>query len=103
MLEAAASARPIITTDRPGCREAVDDGISGFLVKERSSEDLIKKMKSFISLSNSEREQMGLAGREKMVREYDRQIVVEMCIRDSFISHRSFLIITAFPLLSAPI
>lgn len=82
LLEAAASARPIITTDRPGCREAVDDGISGFLVKERSSEDLIKKMKSFISLSNSEREQMGLAGREKMVREYDRQIVVEAYLKE---------------------
>lgn len=82
LLEAAASARPVITTDRPGCRDAVDDGISGFLIKERSSEDLIDKIRKFIALSIEKRIQMGLAGRQKMEREFDRQIVVDAYLRE---------------------
>lgn len=82
LLEAAASARPVITTDRPGCRDAVDDGISGFSIKERSSEDLIDKIRKFIALPIDKRIQMGLAGRKKMEREFDRQIVVDAYLRE---------------------
>lgn len=82
LLEAAASARPIITTDRPGCRDAVDDGISGFLIKERSSEDLIEKIKKFLSLTVEQRVQMGMAGRQKMEKEFDRQIVVDAYLEE---------------------
>lgn len=77
LLEAAACARPIITTNRPGCREAVDDGLSGYLVKERDSQDLIEKMEKFLALDRASRIEMGLAGRKKVEREFDRQIVVE--------------------------
>lgn len=77
LLEAAACARPIITTDRAGCREAVEDGVTGLLVKERDSLDLIDKMERFLSMSTQERRDMGLKGRQKMEREYDRQIVVK--------------------------
>ena len=38
-LESAANGRPVITTDVPGCRETVDDGITGFLVKSKDSID----------------------------------------------------------------
>lgn len=77
LLEAAACARPIITTDRPGCREAVDDGVTGFIIKERDSQDLVNKMELFLSLSNDKRRDMGLRGRLKMEAEFDRNIVVE--------------------------
>lgn len=82
LLEAAASARPIITTNRPGCREAVEDGVSGFLIKERSSEDLIKKIKQFLNLSVEQRTKMGIAGRKKMEKEFDRNIVVEIYMKE---------------------
>lgn len=82
LLEAAASARPIITTDRPGCRDAVDNGSSGFLIKERNSEDLIDKIRQFLALSVGQRAQMGLAGRQKMEKEFDRQIVVDAYMRE---------------------
>ena len=82
LLEAAASARPIITTNRPGCRDAVDDEVSGFLIKERDSKDLVDKIKKFLSLSIEERAQMGLAGRKKMEREFDRQIVVDAYMKE---------------------
>lgn len=82
LLEAVACARPIITTNRPGCRETVDDGITGYLIRERDSHDLIEKMEQFMNLSNSERKEMGLRGRRKIEKEFDRQIVVDEYIRE---------------------
>ena len=77
LLESCASGRPIITTNRSGCREVVDDGINGYIVKEKDSEDLIAKIEAFLSLSNEQKREMGLRGREKVAREFDRNIVVE--------------------------
>ena len=76
LLESAASGRPIISTDRPGCREAIDDGVNGYLIKEQDSADLIDKVEKFISLSYEEKKSMGLKGREKVAKEFDRNIVV---------------------------
>ena len=77
LLESAASARPIITTNRSGGREIVDDGVNGYVVREKDSKDLIEKIEKFLDLSVDERRQMGLAGRRKVEKEFDRQIVVE--------------------------
>lgn len=77
LLEACASGIPIITTNRSGCREVVDDGINGYIVKEKDSMDLIEKIEKFLILSTDERRQMGIAGRWKVEKEFDRQIVVE--------------------------
>lgn len=76
LLESAASGRPIISTDRFGCREAIDDGVTGFIVRERDSADLIEKTEQFLQLTPTEREEMGKRGREKVEREFDRNIVV---------------------------
>lgn len=77
LLESAASGRPIITTNRSGCREIVDEGSNGFIVESKSSEDLIKKVEKFIKLSDEEKKEMGQAGRKKVEKEFDRQIVVD--------------------------
>lgn len=77
LLESAASGRPIITTDRSGCREVIDDGVNGFVVEQKNTQSLIAAVEMFIALSNEERKQMGLAGRAKVEKEFDRQIVVE--------------------------
>jgi galacturonosyltransferase len=76
LLEAAACARPLITTDRPGCREVVDHGVNGYLIRERDSQDLLEKMRQFMELPWEARRDMGLAGRAKVESEFDRQIVV---------------------------
>lgn len=76
LLESAASGRPIITTNRSGCREVVDDGVNGYVVKERDSKDLIEKIEKFIDLSWGNKKQMGLLGRKKVEKEFDRRIVV---------------------------
>lgn len=76
LLESAASGRPIITTNRSGCREVVEDGINGYVIKEKNSQDLIDKIEKFLNLNVKDRKEMGLAGRAKVEREFDRRIVV---------------------------
>lgn len=77
LLESCASGRPIITTDRAGCREIVEDGINGFVCRQQDAQDLILQIEKFLALTCAERERMGRAAREKVVREFDRNIVVE--------------------------
>lgn len=77
LLESSAAGRPVITTRRPGCREIVDEGVNGYLIDPRDTEGLIEAVGRFLSLSHSEKEKMGIAGRRKMEREFDRNIVVK--------------------------
>lgn len=82
LLESCACGRPIITTDRPGCREIVDDGINGFVVKQQDSSDLIEKVQKFLELSWEKKRKMGLAGREKMEKSFDRNIVIQKYLKE---------------------
>jgi galacturonosyltransferase len=82
LLESAASGRPIITTDRSGCREVVEDEVNGYVVKQQDSKDLIEKIEKFLSLSLDERKAMGLAGRAKVEREFDRNIVIKKYLEE---------------------
>lgn len=77
LLESAASARPIITSNVSGCKEIVDDNISGYLVEKENSQDLIEKIEKFLRLPKEQKESMGLAGSAKMEEEFDRNIVVD--------------------------
>lgn len=81
LLEGAAMGLPLITTDIHGCKEAIEDGKSGFLCKVKDSASLIDVMERFIVLSPEERKEMGLRGREKMINEFDRRFVVEQYIK----------------------
>lgn len=75
-LESAANGRPVITTDVPGCRETVDDGRTGFLVKAKDAQDLIRGVERFLNLPYGQKKQMGIQARYKVEREFDRKIVV---------------------------
>lgn len=77
LLESAASARPIITSDAPGCRETVENGVTGFMVKKGDGKELADAMERFLRLNADERIKMGEKGREKMEREFDRRIVTD--------------------------
>jgi len=77
LLEAAAMGRPIITTNSIGCRETVDDGVSGYLCIPSDSVDLSKKMERLIQLNDTQRYEMGRCGRKKMETQFDEQIVVQ--------------------------
>lgn len=82
LLEACATGRPIITTDRSGCREVVDDGINGFMILQKDSRALIIAIEKFLTMSPGEREQMGKNARKKVECEFNRQIVVEKYVKE---------------------
>jgi glycosyltransferase involved in cell wall biosynthesis len=81
LLEASSVGKPIITTDTVGCREVVDEGINGFLCEPGNAYDLKAKMEKMLLLSTAERLQMGLRGREKVVKGFDEKIVIERYIK----------------------
>ena len=70
VLEAMATGRPVITTDAPGCRETVVDGVNGFLVPVRDSEALAAAMEKFCRERDLIAE-MGRKGREIAEARYD--------------------------------
>lgn len=80
-LESAASGRPVITTDIPGCREAVEDGKTGFLCEKRNADSLYQAMYRMIVLSREDRIQMGVEGRAHMEKHFDKKIVVMETMR----------------------
>ena len=75
LMEGAAMEKPLITTDNVGCREAVDDGVNGYLCEIKNSEDLAEKMEKMILLSHEERVEMGKKGRKKMEIEFCNEII----------------------------
>ena len=77
LLESCSTGRPIMTTMRAGCREIVEDGRNGFVVKQEDAADLIAKVEKFLAMPYAERKAMGDAAREKAEREFDRQIVID--------------------------
>ncbi len=81
LLEAAATGRGLITSDIPGCREAVLDGTSGYLCPVMDPEALLAAMKKFMELSGKEREALGLAGRKHMEDVFDKKKVVQETLK----------------------
>ncbi|WP_232089608.1 glycosyltransferase family 4 protein [Aerococcus urinaeequi] len=76
LLESAAAGRAIITTNRSGTREVIDDNVTGYLIEEKNTEDLVSKIEKFIGLTDEEKVTMGRKGREKIENRFDRNIVV---------------------------
>jgi len=70
VLEAMAVGRPIVTTDAPGCRETVVDGLNGFLVRPRSVDDLVAAV-SRLARDHELARIMGERSRELAVGKYD--------------------------------
>ena len=82
LLEAAAMGKPIITTNVPGCRDVVQDGVTGLLCVAKSSEDLARKMIKMIQLSVSERQKMGKLGRHLMEQRFDEALVISKYLEE---------------------
>ena len=51
--------------------------MTGFVFQQRDKGQLLECVSRFLQMGNEERRQMGLAGRRKMEREFDREIVVQ--------------------------
>lgn len=81
LLEAAASGRPLITSDIPGCREAVEDGNSGYLCPAKDANALYGAMQRVMELSVEQRSEMGCRGRERMEQQFSKTVVVTETIK----------------------
>ncbi|HEX7003935.1 MAG TPA: glycosyltransferase [Trueperaceae bacterium] len=68
--EAMASGLPVLSTRHSGIPELVEDGVSGFLVEERSPEQLHRRLRELVDRPELW-PSMGRAGRAKVVAEYD--------------------------------
>lgn len=82
LMEAAATARPVIATNISGCKEIVEDGVTGFLCEPKDAAGLQEALKKFLALPTEERARMGLRGREKMEREFDRNLITDVYIKE---------------------
>src|SRR5215472_9742022 len=79
LMEAAASGRAIVTTDVPGCRDIVRDGINGLLVQRKDPAALAR---AILQLANNSelRRQMALRGREIVVQEFSEDVVINQTL-----------------------
>ena len=82
LLESAASGRPLITTDNPGCKETVNDKETGFIYAGGNVLELTQTVERFLEIDNKERCEMGLRGREKVMKEFSRDIVIKAYIEE---------------------
>lgn len=77
LLEGLACGKPIITLDRPGCRDVLRDGVNGFFLSDFSVTSLCNAMNKILALSKDELSQFGRSSRKLAERKYDVNIVVE--------------------------
>lgn len=76
LLEAAATARPVITTDAPGCRDTVRDGVTGWLCRPADADDLAQRLLDFVASPVVARAAMGAEARRFMEQHFDERQVI---------------------------
>ncbi len=75
-LEAASAGRPVISSKIPGCMEIIEEGVNGYSFQVKNVTALAEAMERFINLPYEQRVKMGVAGRKKIEKEFNRQLVV---------------------------
>ena len=81
MLEGMSMAKPLITTDVPGCRETVTNGKNGFIVPPKDTIKLAQAMEVLLSLSSTDRQKMGKEGRKMAIEKFDEQKIVQTYVQ----------------------
>jgi len=76
LIEAAACGRAVVTTDHPGCRDAIESSVTGVLVPVRDAEALANAIQDLIQ-NPEKRKSMGKAGRNLAEREFSIEKVVD--------------------------
>lgn len=77
LLEASASGRPVLASNIHGCKEIIENGITGLLFEPKNIESLTAAVEKFLSISAEDRELMGRKAREKVKNEFSREIIVD--------------------------
>lgn len=81
LLEAASMGRVIIASNRAGCREIIDENLNGYLVEPDNLDNLIYKIEKFLNMSYEQKKQMGINGRVKIEKHFNREIVIDEYMR----------------------
>ncbi len=82
LMEASATGRPVLATNVSGCKEIVDDGITGYIFEPRNADSLYDAMDRFVNTPAEQRALMGASARNKMEREFDRAKVMDAYIQE---------------------
>lgn len=77
VLEAAAMGRPAIVTDVPGCRQAIEPEVTGWLCEVRNAGALAQQMKRVLCMDSESLQQAGRAARMRMENQFNEQVVVQ--------------------------
>jgi len=78
LIEACSLAKPIITTNVPGCKDVVVDNVNGFLCKDRNAFDLFEKMEKMKLLKENEIQELSKNSRKIAIEKFDERIVIEI-------------------------
>lgn len=76
LLEAAACGRAVLASDVQGCRETLQNGLSGLTFAPKSTDSLVRALETILTYTESDREEMGKRGREYVESEFDRNKVI---------------------------
>lgn len=82
VLEASATGVPSIASDIPGCREAIDNGVTGLLFPVKDVAAMVDAIAQFLSINWQDRRAMGLAARQRMATQFDREKVVDRYLEE---------------------
>jgi glycosyltransferase involved in cell wall biosynthesis len=75
LLEGASMCKALIATDTAGCRDLIDEGVNGYLCRERDGAHLAEKMATYYHLPADAKKQMGIAGRNKVLASFTQEKV----------------------------
>ena len=70
-------AKPIVVSNAPGCRDVVTPGSTGLMCDVKNAHSIVQCMEKFLSVSQKERDEMGQAGRQLMMKKFDEKIIVD--------------------------
>ena len=82
LLESSAMGRICIASRINGSKDVVDDGVTGYLFDTGSTEDLIDKVERLLRLNNQKKKELGLNGRQKVEKDFDRKIVIDAYLKE---------------------
>lgn len=81
LLEAASMEKPAIATNTTGCRDIIEDGVTGYLCEAKNVNSLVEKMVQMIQNTPEQRLKMGKTAREKIKKSFGKQIVVDAYLK----------------------
>ena len=84
LLEASASGRPAICTNRTGCKEVIKEGFNGMYCNAKDSYNLAGVMNAFYSLNYDRKKEMGMNGRKLVEKRFSREKVVSTYMDEIF-------------------